>query len=163
MLSSDHAPFNYEDPQGKKLGGREVAFPYIPNGIPGLETRLPLLYSEGVQRGRLTVNEFVALTATNAAKLYGLYPRKGSIAVGSDADFVIWNDTLKLRIENRMLHHAVDYTPYEGFEVTAWPEMTFSRGELIWARPELTAAPGRGRFLRCARPDPARPRRPFVS
>jgi dihydropyrimidinase len=152
VVSSDHAPFGYEDPQGKKLGGREVAFPYIPNGIPGLETRLPLLFSEGVKRGRLSVNEFVALTSTNAAKLYGLYPRKGTIAVGSDADLVVWNDSLELTIRNEMLHHAVDYTPYEGFTVSAWPELTLSRGEVVWARPEPKAAPGRGRFLPCERP-----------
>jgi dihydropyrimidinase len=152
VFSSDHAPFNYEDPQGKKLGGREVEFPYIPNGIPGLETRLPLLFSEGVQRGRITVNEFVALTATNAAKLYGLYPRKGSVAVGSDADLVIWNDSVEQRIENAKLHHAVDYTPYEGLTVTAWPEITLSRGEVVWQRPQPRGGPGRGKFLRCARP-----------
>jgi len=152
VVSSDHAPFNYEDPQGKKLGGREVDFPYIPNGIPGLETRLPLLFSEGVQRGRITVNEFVALTASNAAKLYGLYPRKGTVAVGADADLVIWNDSLEQRIENAKLHHAVDYTPYEGLTVSAWPETTLSRGEVVWQRPEPRGAPGRGEFLRCARP-----------
>jgi dihydropyrimidinase len=156
VVSSDHAPFNYEDPSGKKLGGREVAFPYVPNGIPGLETRLPLLFSAGVMGGRLSINEFVALTATNAAKLYGLYPRKGTIAVGSDADLVIWNDALKLTIENRMLHHAVDYTPYEGVDVSAWPEVTLSRGDVVWARPEVRADSGRGRFLRCERSQLAR-------
>ena len=159
VLSSDHAPFSYEDPHGKKLGGKEVAFPYIPNGIPGLETRLPLLFSEGVGAGRLDVNAFVALTSTNAAKLYGLYPRKGSIAIGSDADLVIWNDKLKLRIANSSLHHAVDYTPYEGVEVSAWPDVTLSRGEVVWHRPEVRATKGRGRFLRCERPVPAKPRR----
>jgi dihydropyrimidinase len=158
VFSSDHAPFNYEDAHGKKLGGREVAFPHIPNGIPGLETRLPLLFSEGVLRGRLDVNAFVALTSTNVAKIYGLYPRKGSIAVGSDADLVIWNDKLRLRIANAMLHHAVDYTPYEGIEVSAWPELTISRGEVLWSRPEIHGAKGRGRFLRCERPLPAKPR-----
>jgi dihydropyrimidinase len=156
-VSSDHAPFNYEDPQGKKLGGREVAFPYIPNGIPGLETRLPLLFSEGVKAGRIGINEFVALTATNAAKLYGLYPRKGTVAVGSDADLVIWNDSQELTIQNSMLHHAVDYTPYEGMAVSAWPEITLSRGEIVWSRPRAQGAPGRGRFQRCARPQRGKP------
>jgi dihydropyrimidinase len=107
--------------------------------------------------GRLSINEFVALTSTNAAKLYGLYPRKGTIAVGCDADLVIWNDKAELTIENRMLHHAVDYTPYEGFKVSAWPETTLSRGEVVWERPEVRGAAGRGRFLRCERPQLARP------
>jgi dihydropyrimidinase len=91
IFSSDHAPFRFDDPQGKKPGGQEVPFSYIPNGIPGLETRLPLLFSEGVRSGRITLNQFVALTATNPAKLYGLNPRKGTIAIGSDADIAIWD------------------------------------------------------------------------
>jgi Asp/Glu/hydantoin racemase len=90
VFSSDHAPFRYDAPEGKKPGGEEVAFRHIPNGIPGLETRMPLLYSEGVLGGRITVNRFVELTATNPAKAYGLHPRKGTIAIGSDADLVIW-------------------------------------------------------------------------
>ena len=92
VFSSDHAPFRYEAPEGKKPDGKEVPFRHIPNGIPGLETRLPLLYSEGVLGGRITVNRFVELTATNPAKAYGLHPRKGTIAVGADADLVIWDE-----------------------------------------------------------------------
>ena len=92
VFSSDHAPFRYDAPEGKKPGGQEVAFRHIPNGIPGLETRLALLYSEGVLGGRITANRFVELTATNPAKAYGLHPRKGTIAVGSDADLVIWDE-----------------------------------------------------------------------
>ena len=91
LISSDHSPFSFDDPSGKKPGGKEVSFPYIPNGIPGIETRLPLLYSEGVLAGRITVNRFVELTSTNPAKAYGLYPQKGTLAVGSDADMVIWD------------------------------------------------------------------------
>src|SRR5699024_684135 len=127
IFSSDHAPFNFDDPQGKRLGGCEPSFEYIPNGIPGLETRLPLLFSGGVSEGRLSINQFVALTATNPAKLYGLYPQKGSIVVGGDADFVLWDPKRKVTIANELLHHDVDYTPYEGIEVTGWPMMTFSR------------------------------------
>jgi len=158
VLSSDHAPFRYDDPHGKRLGGEEVPFPYIPNGIPGLETRLPLLYSEGVRKGRIDVNAFVALTATNPARMYGLYPRKGTIAVGSDADLVIWDEDVDVTIRNDMLHHAVDYTPYEGMRVTAWPAITLSRGEIVWEKGEFRGVAGRGEFLRCGLPAPARPK-----
>ena len=158
VFSSDHAPFNYDDPAGKRLGAKEPPFPYIPNGIPGLETRLPLLFSEGVLTGRLTIQQFVALTATNAAQLYGLYPRKGTLAVGSDADLVIWDTGTPRTIRNDDLHHAVDYTPYEGREVNAWPAMTLLRGQVVWDGTAFTGTPGAGQFLPCERPAPARPR-----
>ena len=152
VVSSDHAPFRYDDAHGKKLGGKEVAFRYIPNGIPGLETRLPLLYSEGVLGGRITIERFVELTATNAAKLYGLYPRKGTIAIGSDADLVIWDEGREMEITNEKLHHAVDYTPYEGMRVRAWPAVTLARGEVVWDGERPQGKPGRGRFLKCLSP-----------
>ena len=84
--SSDHAAFKYDDVRGKKLPGADKSFAKIPNGVPGVETRLPLLFSEGVNKGRITLQQFVALSSTNAAKIYGLHPRKGTIAVGADAD-----------------------------------------------------------------------------
>ena len=155
IVSSDHAPFSYDDPHGKKLEGREVPFRYIPNGIPGLETRLPILYSEGVLKGRITLSRFVELTATNPAKLYGLYPRKGTIAVGADADLVIWDDAREVTIANSMLHHATDYTPYEGMRIRGWPALTLARGQVLWDG-EFRAAKGRGEFLRCGLPEPAR-------
>lgn len=157
VFSSDHAPFRYDDPYGKRLGGKEVAFPYIPNGVPGLETRLPLLFSEGVGKGRIDLHAFVALTATNPARMYGLYPRKGTLAVGSDADLVIWDDRRKVTITNALLHHDVDYTPYEGIEVTGWPALTLSRGEVVWQEGKFRGRPGRGEFLKCGLPAPARP------
>lgn len=150
LFSSDHAPFRYDAPEGKKPGGEEVAFRHIPNGIPGLETRMPLLYSEGVLAGRMTLNRFVELTATNPAKAYGLHPRKGTIAVGSDADLVIW-DERELTVSNQNLHHAVDYTPYEGRVLKAWPGMTIASGEVVWDG-AFHARKGRGRFLRCGPP-----------
>jgi dihydropyrimidinase len=151
VFSSDHAPFRYEDPQGKKIGGEEVPFRHIPNGIPGLETRLPLLYSEGVLGGRITLQKFVELTATNPAKAYGLHPRKGTIAVGSDADLVVW-DEREVSIDNAALHHAVDYTPYQGMRLKAWPGLTLSRGEVVWDGREFKGQAGRGRFLPCGQP-----------
>ncbi|MEO5672741.1 MAG: dihydropyrimidinase [Ramlibacter sp.] len=151
VFSSDHAPFNYDDPAGKKPGGEEVAFRHIPNGIPGLETRLALLYSEGVLAGRMTINRFVELTSTNPAKAYGLHPRKGTIAIGSDADLVIW-DEREVTVRNQALHHAVDYTPYEGMRLRAWPGLTLSRGEVVWDGQKPTSRAGRGRFLPCGAP-----------
>ena len=158
IVSSDHAPFCYDDPQGKKLGGEEPSFEYIPNGIPGLETRLPLLFSEGVLAGRLTIQQFVALTSTNPAKLYGLYPRKGTIAIGADADLVIWDTSTRQPIRNERLHHEVDYTPYEGIEVGAWPATTVCRGKVVWDGVSFTGRAGDGQFLACGLPEPAKPR-----
>jgi dihydropyrimidinase len=158
IVSSDHAPFRYDDPQGKKLGGEEPSFEYIPNGIPGLETRLSLLFSEGVLAGRLTIQQFVALTSTNPAKLYGLYPRKGTIAIGADADLVIWDTSKRQPIRNEMLHHEVDYTPYEGIEVGAWPATTVCRGKVVWDGVSFTGRAGDGQFLACGLPEPAKPR-----
>lgn len=158
VFSSDHAPFRYDDPQGKKLGGKQVSFQYIPNGTPGLETRLALLFSEGVGKGRISLNRFVELTATNPAKMYGLHPRKGTIAIGADADVSIWDPEREVTITNSQLHHNVDYTPYEGRKVKGWPEMTFSRGVCVQKNGELLVPPGRGLFLPCGLPDPAKPK-----
>lgn len=151
IFSSDHAPFKYDAPEGKKPGGEEVAFRHIPNGIPGLETRMALLYSEGVLKGRMTANRFVELTATNPAKTYGLHPRKGTIAIGSDADLVIW-DEREFVVRNERLHHAVDYTPYEGMTLQAWSGLTLSRGEVVWDGSQCLSTPGQGQFLACDAP-----------
>ncbi|GAB2479408.1 dihydropyrimidinase [Comamonas humi] len=158
IVSSDHAPFRYEGSDGKKPGGKEVEFQYVPNGIPGVETRLPLLFSEGVRTGRISLNQFVALTATNPAKLYGLNPRKGTIAIGSDADIAIWDPEKQVTITNSMLHHNVDYTPYEGMQVTGWPVTTLVRGQRVWDGGEVVGSAGYGQFLPCGRPDMARPK-----
>jgi dihydropyrimidinase len=151
VFSSDHAPFRFDAPEGKKPGGQEVAFRHIPNGIPGIETRMALLWSEGVLAGRITPQKFVELTATNPAKAYGLHPRKGTIAVGADADLVIW-DEREFVLSNSQLHHAVDYTPYEGMKLSAWPGMTIARGEVVWDGSSFTGKAGNGRFLACDAP-----------
>ena len=158
IFSSDHAPFRFNGPQGKKAHGEQVSFDQIANGIPGVETRMALLWSEGVRTGRITAQSFVALTSTNAARMYGLYPRKGSIAIGADADLVIWDEGQPVNISNEMLHHNVDYTPYAGMRLSAWPAITLSRGEVVWDG-EPRGDAGRGRFLRCERPAPAQVRR----
>ncbi|HSE79718.1 MAG TPA: dihydropyrimidinase [Alphaproteobacteria bacterium] len=158
VFSSDHAPFRYADRRGKMLRGEGAAFNHVPNGIPGVETRVPILFSEGVTKGRISMSRFVGLVATNPAQMYGLYPAKGTIAIGSDADIVVIDPDRRWVIRNDALHHNVDYTPYEGLEVTGWPEVTISAGEIVWADGHFTAAEGRGRFLRCQPPLPARRR-----
>ncbi len=155
ILSSDHAPFRYADPRGKMRRGSTASFRHVPNGIPGIETRLPLLFSEGVGKGRIDLAGFVALTATNPAKLYGIYPRKGTIAVGADADLVLWDPARAVALTNAMLHHNVDYTPYEGMRLKGWPVATLSRGEIVCRDGALLAQKGRGRFLTCALPPAA--------
>jgi dihydropyrimidinase len=158
ILSSDHAPFRYNDPKGKMIRGDKTPFNWVPNGIPGVETRLPILFSEGVKKGRISLQRFVELTATNPAKMYGLYPRKGTLAIGADADIVIYDPDRKVTITNSLLHHNVDYTPYEGLEVTGWPETVLSRGDVVVNRGEFVAAEGRGQFLPCDLPDMAKPK-----
>ena len=150
VFSSDHAPFNFDGTEGKKPDGQEQPFRHIPNGIPGLETRMSLLYSEGVLGGRITLEKFVELTATNPAKAYGLHPRKGSISVGADADLVIWDEGERV-IRNVDLHHAVDHTPYEGHRLRAWPAYTMIRGEVVWDG-QFHPRPGKGQFLHCKPP-----------
>ena len=146
IFNSDHAPYRF-DAEGKLKAGPDASFRAVANGIPGLETRLPILFSEGVVKGRIDLSRFVALTATNNAKLYGLHPRKGTIAVGADADLAVWDPEKRVTITNDLLHHNVDYTPFEGLEVQGWPETVISRGEVIIENQELKARPGRGQFL----------------
>jgi dihydropyrimidinase len=131
LFSSDHCPFRYDDTQGKLTPKGRTSFRWVPNGIPGVEARLPILFSEGVQKGRISLNDFVAFTATNHAKTYGLYPKKGTIAVGSDADIAIWDAERKVTISQSLMHHGSDYTPYEGFEVIGWPVSTMVRGKFV--------------------------------
>lgn len=164
VLSSDHAPFR-SGADGKVVAGAGAGFHQVPNGIPGLETRLALLMSEGVNTGRIDIHRFVALTSTQAAKLYGLHPRKGTLAVGSDADLVVWHDAVDFTLTNAMLHHAVDYTPYEGMRLTAWPALTLARGEVVWqgepGQGEVCDRVGRGQFVSAALSPMAQvPRRP---
>jgi dihydropyrimidinase len=157
VFSSDHAAYRYNDPEGKMRHGTTTHFKKVPNGVPGLEVRLPLLFSEGVGKGRIELTEFVALTATNAAKLYGLYPRKGTIAIGADADLVIWDAEREVTISQSLMHDAMDYTPYEGMKVRGWPATTLLRGEPVWDNGAFIGAAGKGRFLPCEISAAARP------
>ena len=157
IVSSDHCSFLFEGSSGKRAHGAHPHFRHVAPGVPGIETRLPLLFSEGVGKGRIDLNTFVAVTATNAAKIYGLYPRKGTIAVGSDADITIWDPEREMTITKSMLHDRMDYTPYEGFKVKGWPVMTISRGEAVCRDGKPAGKAGRGHFLPCERPEPAKP------
>jgi dihydropyrimidinase len=156
VFSSDHAPYQFNE-GGKIPKGVKTTFKETANGVPGLELRLPLLFSEGVQKGRIDLHRFVALASTNHAKLYGLYPRKGTIAVGSDADLAIWDPDRRATARWADLHDNVGYTPYEGREITGWPVTVISRGRVVVENGKLNAAKGSGQFLRCEQPDSARP------
>ncbi len=147
-FSSDHCPFFYEGSEGKLNPKARSSFKWVPNGIPGIETRLPILWSKGVSEGRITPNQFVALTSTNHAKMYGLYPQKGSIGIGFDADLVLWDPKRRETISQSLLHHGSDYTPYEGLAVTGWPVMTLLRGKVVAEEGKVLAEPGNGTFLK---------------
>jgi dihydropyrimidinase len=142
-LCTDHAPWLFEH---KVFPGIDIT--KLRPGVADLETMLPLLWSKGVETGKLTPNRFVELVSTNAAKLFGLYPKKGNIAVGADADILLWdaNDTHK--VEAATFFTACDYSPFEGWEVKGWPRMTLSRGEIVYQRNEILGSPGRGHVLK---------------
>jgi len=146
VISSDHSGWSYDSTRGKRVAGEGAAFSDIPNGIPGLAARLPILWSEGVAAGHITPSDFVRLTATQPARLFGL-ANKGRIAPGADADLVLWDPARRTRLTNAIMQHAIDYTPYEGMEVTGWPVATLRRGQVVMRDNVVDAAPGSGRFL----------------
>ena len=147
VVSTDHCPFNW--PEQKALGRDD--FSKIPNGGPGIENRLHMLYTFGVSTGRLSLNRFVELTSTNAARRFGLYPRKGTLAPGSDADIVIWDPAKALTLSERTHHSNVNYNLFEGTEVLGAPDTVLLRGQIIVEGDELGARSGAGRFVKRAR------------
>lgn len=147
VVSSDHSGWSYEGTRGKRMNGPEPSFDRVMNGVPGLTARLPLLWSEGVARGRITPSDFVRLTATRPAEVFGLHPRKGGLMPGADADVVLWDPTRRVTLTNALMQHAIDYTPYEGMEVTGWPVATLRRGEVVMRDGRVLARPGSGRYL----------------
>jgi dihydropyrimidinase len=146
LVSSDHAPYAYDE-TGKFAAGKAPNFKQIANGMPGLMARLPLLFDAIVSRGRFDANRFVAWTATEPAKLYGLYPRKGSIVVGGDADVAIWDPSRSVTFEDAMVVDRAGYTPYAGRTVKGWPSVVLRRGSVIVEHGKLDAGPGTGKFL----------------
>ena len=143
VVATDHAAFNTE----QKRAGLDD-FRLIPNGSNGLEERLAVLWTEGVETGRLTMNEFVAVTSTNVAKILNVYPRKGAITEGADADIVVWDPKISKTISQSNHHSVLDYNVFEGFEVKAQARYTLSRGDVIWAWGQNSQPqPGRGNFV----------------
>jgi dihydropyrimidinase len=146
-ISTDHCAFLWD---GQKTLGKDD-FSKIPNGGPGIENRLHMIHEFGVRQGRISLNRMVELLATNPAKLFGLYPRKGTVAVGSDADVVIFDPEKKLTLSASTHHSKADYNLFEGTEVTGSPEIVIRRGEILVENGELVAKPGSGQFVRRAR------------
>jgi len=141
-VASDHADFTSEQ---KSLGDSD--FTKIPNGVPGTEIIIPILFTEGYRKGRISLQRLVQITSTNAAKAYNLYPRKGTIAVGSDADFLILDPDKKVRLTSDNLHAKIDYSIYDDYMAEGYPVLTVSRGEIVYQEGQVTGRKGRGKFL----------------
>ncbi len=157
-VGTDHCPFFFDGTKPIEYEGEMIAIPgkelgaddftKIPNGVPGVGDRLPILWTYGVGTGRITPNKFVALTSTNAAKIFGLYPKKGCLMPGADADIVIWDPEKRLTYGVAHAHHRTDYNLYEGWELQGFPEKVFLRGDLIVDGDEWRGKAGMGRFLK---------------
>ena len=160
-LCSDHAPWTLDaklDPALNAVTARQ--------GVADLETLMPMLYSEGVLAGRISLDQFVALTSANAARIFGLYPRKGAIAVGSDADIALWDPSYRRTIDGARMQSLSGYSVYDGWQVQGWPKFVIRRGQLVLADGQITARPGDGEWLRrttTARALPSWPMRPLPS
>lgn len=158
-IGTDHCAFFYDGTKPIEYEGEQIAIPgkelgaddftKIPNGLPGVGDRLPIMWTYGVRAGKLTPNQFVALNATNPAKIFGLYPRKGALLPGSDADIVIWDPEKKVKYGTAHAQHRTDYNLYEGWELVGYPEKVILRGELIVNNEQWLGKRGMGQFLRC--------------
>ncbi|HSL44011.1 MAG TPA: dihydropyrimidinase [Anaerolineales bacterium] len=157
-IGTDHCPFFYEGTRPIVYEGREIAIPgkelgkedftKIPNGLPGIEDRMPVMWTCGVRAGKITANQFVAYNSTNPAKIFGLYPRKGALLAGSDADIAIWDPEKKVTYGVGVAHQRTDYNLYEGWELTGMPEKVFLRGKLIVDGEKWFGKAGDGQFLK---------------
>jgi dihydropyrimidinase len=143
VVATDHCAFTT---QQKRAGVGNFA--KIPNGTGGLEDRMPVLWTKGVNTGRLTPNEFVAVTSTNIAKILGLYPKKGAVLVGADADLVVWDPKRKKTISAKTQQSIIDYNVFEGIEVTGLPRFTLTRGKVAVTEDKVSAEQGHGEFVR---------------
>ena len=157
-IGTDHCPFFYNGSRPINYEGREIAIPgkelgkddftKIPNGLPGIEDRLPVLWTTGVRSGKITANQFVAYNSTNPARIFGLYPRKGALLAGSDADVVIWDPEQKVTYGVAHAHQRTDYSLYEGWELTGMPDKVFLRGKMIVDGETWLGKSGDGQFLK---------------
>ncbi len=157
-IGTDHCPFYYDGSRPIVYEGRQIAIPgkelgkddftKIPNGLPGIEDRLPVLWTSGVRSGKITANQFVAYNSTNPAKIFGLYPRKGALLAGSDADIVIWDPEKKVTHGVARAHQRTDYNLYEGWQLTGMPEKVFLRGKMIVDGEQWLGKAGDGQFLK---------------
>lgn len=156
-IGTDHCPFFYDGTKPILYEGKEVAIPgkelgknnftEIPNGLPGIGDRLPILWTYGVGSGKITANQFVALCSTNPAKIFGMYPRKGSLMPGADADIAIWDPEKTLEYGVKVAHHRTDYNLFEGWKLKGYPEKVFLRGKLIVDGQKWMGKAGMGRYL----------------
>jgi dihydropyrimidinase len=142
-VGTDHCPFFF---QGQKDLGKD-GYESIPGGLPGIESRLALIYTFGVRAGRLSANRWVQVCSTNPARIFGLYPRKGSLEPGADADVVLFDPNKKVTLSKGILHEQVDYTPYEGLELQGYPVMTLLRGNPIVDNGKFIGQAGHGNYL----------------
>jgi dihydropyrimidinase len=157
-IGTDHCPFYFDGTRPIVYEGGEVSIPgkelgkddftKIPNGLPGIQDRMPIMWTFGVRAGKITANQFVAYTSTNPAKIFGLYPRKGAVLEGSDADIVIWNPEKRVKYGVAHSHQRTDYNLYEGWELVGYPEKVFLRGKLIVDSDEWKGKRGDGMFLK---------------
>ena len=157
-IGTDHCAFFFDGAKPIMYEGQEVAIPgkelgaddftKIPNGLPGVGDRLPIMWTYGVRAGKMSANQFVALTATNPAKIFGLYPRKGTLLPGSDADIAIWDPKKKVKYGVAHAQHRTDYNLYEGWELVGYPEKVFLRGELVVDNEQWLGKRGGGQFLK---------------
>ena len=157
-VGTDHCPFFYDGTRPIVYEGREISIPgkelgrddftKIPNGLPGVEDRMPVLWTRGVRAGKITANQFVAYNSTNPAKIFGLYPRKGALLAGSDADIVIWDPEKRVTYGVAQAHQRTDYNLYEGWELIGMPEKVFLRGKLIVDGDRWLGKAGDGQFLK---------------
>ena len=145
-VTSDHAPYSLDE-NGKFTAGPNPNFKQIPNGMPGVQWRLPVLFDAMVSKGRMSLEDFVRLTSTASAEIYGLAPRKGAIAVGADADIVIWDGKREVTLDDAMVLDGAGYNPYAGRHITGWPEIVIRRGEVVAEDGRVLAEPGSGQFL----------------
>jgi dihydropyrimidinase len=156
-IGTDHCPFYFDGTKPIEYEGQKIAIPgkelgkddftKIPNGLPGVGDRLPILWTYGVRAGKITPNQFVALTSTNPAKIFGLYPQKGALLPGSDADIVIWDPEKRLTYGTAWSHQRTDYNLYEGWELVGFPEKVFLRGRLLVDQGQWYGRPGMGEYL----------------